>query len=106
MSHQVIKQPDGLYAIWSTTIDNFVVLGAVREEVIDHFVVQAAAEARKRIIETMIKIENDEKAYFQFTMSFQEALEELERVHGKSEREEVWKYVDKKKIKQLSKDMI
>lgn len=95
MGLQVIKQPDGLFAIWSGNVNNFVVMGASREDVIEYFVEVAAKRARESIIATMINIENDEKAYFQFTMSFGDCLDTIETVHGYEERVKVWNLIGK-----------
>lgn len=91
MTHLIIKQPDNKFAIWSTDIKNFVVLGAGREEVVDHFIAEATRKAKEEIIDKIIKIENEEEYYF--NMSFREALDQIEEVHGKSERDGVWNYI-------------
>ncbi len=38
MGWEIIKQPNGHYAVWSTVVDAFNAFNATREEVIDHFV--------------------------------------------------------------------
>ncbi len=95
MGLQVIKQPDDRFAIWSSNVDNFVVMGADREEVIDHFVEVASKKAREYIVDKLIKIEDDEKAYFQFSRSFKDCLETIEQVHGYEERVKVWNLIGK-----------
>ena len=34
MSHVVAKQPNGLFALWSTIVDDFIMVDATREEII------------------------------------------------------------------------
>ena len=47
MGHQIIKQPDGKYLIWSTIVDDIIVYDADREEVIEYFIEKAAERARR-----------------------------------------------------------
>lgn len=46
MGRQVIKQPDGLYAVFSTSIDRWVAWDLTREQYIERRVDEAAREAR------------------------------------------------------------
>lgn len=46
MGHQIIKQPDGRYLVWSTIVDDIVVYDADREEIIEWFVEGAIARER------------------------------------------------------------
>jgi hypothetical protein len=74
MGHQVIKQPDGRYAIFSSVVDSWIVYDATRQDVIDYYVEKAAEDARRSATRTLDLIEEDpRKAYCQFTMTFAEA---------------------------------
>ena len=33
MAHQIMEQPNGKFAIWSTIVDNFILLNATEEEI-------------------------------------------------------------------------
>jgi hypothetical protein len=48
MSHQIIKQPDRLLAVFCTVVDAFVVTDATPQELEDWYAEQVAEEARKR----------------------------------------------------------
>lgn len=48
MSHQIIKQPDGLLAVFSTELEAFIATDATPQELGDWYADQVAAEARKR----------------------------------------------------------
>lgn len=48
MSHQIIKQPDGLLAVFSTVVDAFIITDATPQELEDWYAEQVADEARKR----------------------------------------------------------
>lgn len=76
MSHQVIKQPDGLFAVFSTVADAFVVTDATAAEIVEHLegpqitsVRQAAARIVARVADGRAS-----EVYRQFTMTWDEAV--------------------------------
>ena len=75
MGHQIIKQPDKLYGIFSTHSDRWVAVDCVAEEAIDFFVQKAAREARERAYKAIQSVarDNASKVYAQFTKTFEEA---------------------------------
>jgi hypothetical protein len=74
MGHQVIKQPDGLYAVFSSVVDSWILYDCTRQDVIDYYVKQAAKDAKRNTARILDAIEEDPReAYYQFTMSFEEA---------------------------------
>lgn len=76
MSHQIIKQPDGKYAIWSIVIDDFILLDVCGDDVVKHFqeqAIQGIADEVKRICYDLTK---NEKPYGQSTMTWDEAVAE------------------------------
>lgn len=83
MTYQIIRQPGGLFAIFSTYTDTIIVYDATRAEIVDWFIEQETAELRKQLGVKLDHVEtgNPEKVYFQFAMSWDEALE-TDRVHG------------------------
>ncbi len=82
-AHQVIRQPDGLYAVFSTITDTWVVCNATEDEITDWFVERAAAAAREQITETLghVRAGNPQQVYYQFAMPFDEA-NDLSGEHG------------------------
>ena len=75
MGYQVIRQPDGLLAIFSSYTDTWVVYDADPGEVVDYFAERAAKNARRdaeRIVEHVMNGRARE-AYYQFAMTFEEA---------------------------------
>lgn len=86
MSRQIIKQPNGLYCVFSSVVDNFVMYDADVEGLIE----EQVEEFRKRITAGITKTcrrldEGDKTVYHQFTMSFDEACEMVKRLHGKND---------------------
>lgn len=78
---QIIKQPDGRYAIFSTVSDTFERLDCTVEEVVESFV-EAAIEAAVWITNKQIKqIEDSESPYAQFTITWDEAVK-MNAEHG------------------------
>jgi hypothetical protein len=74
VGHQIIKQPDGKYAIYSTGVDAWIFYDGTAEEVVDFYVEKAEKEARRHTQEILDLLdENPKRAYFQFTMTFEEA---------------------------------
>ncbi len=72
MSWQIVKQPDDRYAVWSTVIDDFIIMDATKEEVIQEFVEAERERITDRVNDIIAKLERGEKPYHQFTKTFQE----------------------------------
>lgn len=91
MGSQIIRQPDGKYAVFSSITDTIVFWDATKDEVVDWFVEAelAALERRKQQVAEIVDqvaAGNAHKAYHQFAMTWDEALQD-DREHGG----EVWK---------------
>lgn len=78
MGHQIIKQPDGLLAVWSTGTDSWILYDATAEELAEHYASREAERMRQSVLELTALVEADkpEEAYFQFVMTFDEAQAE------------------------------
>lgn len=76
MGTQIIEQPDGRLAVFSTITDSFEMQDATNEEVIDYFVQQAAEETRERVTAMVAKVRDPEKRpYHQFGLPYERAVE-------------------------------
>jgi hypothetical protein len=87
MGNQIIKQPDGHYAIFSTITNTIHFWDATADEIVEYFAEQAAKRARedtRRVLDHVAAGE-PRKAYFQFAMTWDEALRK-DQEHGG----EVW----------------
>jgi hypothetical protein len=75
VGYQVIRQPDGKLAVFSSYTDCWAVYDAEPSEVVEWFTGLAAKDARRdaqRVVDAVV--EGDPwKVYYQFTMSFEEA---------------------------------
>ena len=73
MARQIFKQPNGLYAEYSTIVDAFVLLDATREELIANTEYEAARDARERLERVLIMVDAGITAGA-FAISFEEAV--------------------------------
>jgi hypothetical protein len=87
MGNQIIKQPDGHFAVFNTNTDTIIMWDATADEIVDWFVEREAEETRKRVTRLVEKVAAGEarQAYFQFTMTWDEALRQDREHDG-----EVW----------------
>jgi ERCC4-related helicase len=92
MGYQVIKQPTGqLFAIFSTFTDTIIVYDASAAEVVDWFAERASRDARTAVARLVQLVDADKarEAYYQFTMTWDEALREDEQ-HGGEAWQQPW----------------
>jgi hypothetical protein len=77
MGRQIIRQPGEpeRYAIFSTVTDTFIAVNATADEVIDWFAEQAKLRAREDTEDVIADIRSGERAYAQFSLSWEDALE-------------------------------
>lgn len=83
MGYQVIRQPDGRLAVFTSYTDSWAVCDASPEEVADWFAGRAAAESRwqaERVIDAVLR-GRPQEIYCQFTLTFAEA-NEMSAEHG------------------------
>lgn len=85
MGRQIIKEPSGQYAVWSTVVDDFVILHATREEIIEEWVKEETDRIRLAVNEKCDEIDAGRKAYYQFTKTWDEALRWRKEVHPDAE---------------------
>ncbi|MCX4826316.1 hypothetical protein OG883_45880 [Streptomyces sp. NBC_01142] len=74
MGHQIIEQPDGLLAVFSSVVGSFVVTDATPEELIDWYAEEAAREARERTKRLLDRVAvGGQVAYGQHALTWEEA---------------------------------
>lgn len=91
MGHQIIKQPDGKLAVFSSFIDDWIIQDATPEELLDYYAEKAAKDARtstQQVLDAVLA-DRPRDVYYRSAMTFEEA-EELRRrtslVQDKSRR--------------------
>ena len=70
MGRQIIKQPDGKYAVWSSVVDGFIILDATREELIEEMGESARKEKVQEVTDLLDSIDKGERPYHQFTLTW------------------------------------
>lgn len=73
MSQQIIRQPDGLLAVFSSVVDAFVVTDVTPEELMEWRAGEAAEKAREDTRREIDRVLNSVKPYAQFTLTWEEA---------------------------------
>ncbi len=77
MGWQVVEQPDGLYSIFSSIVDDIICFDCTKEEVIEEFA-QAGYESARASAENMMEMRPHRQV-----MSWDEMTETIHDVHGK-----------------------
>jgi hypothetical protein len=89
MGSQIIRQPSGKFAIFSSITDTIIVWDATEDEIVEWFAERAAEDAQRdarRLIGHVVA-GNPREVYFQFAMTWDEALAK-DRKHGGTSWEE------------------
>jgi hypothetical protein len=75
VGQQIIKQPDGKLAVFSSIVDAFVVVDATPKEILDWRAEQAAEDARRATQRELDAVLADDprRVYFQFARTWEEA---------------------------------
>ena len=83
MGYQIIKQPDGRFALFSSYTETIIATNAAESDIIDFFGEQAAKHAREVATQDLndVKADDPERAYAQFVMTWDQALA-ADREHG------------------------
>jgi hypothetical protein len=82
MGHQIIKQPNGKYCVFSTVVDNVILKDATRQELMEYYGDKAKREAMRSTWKTIQDIEDGKRPYAQFTKTYDEMMEWIKEVHG------------------------
>jgi len=86
MGHQIIKQPNGKYAVFSSIVDHFIMWDATPEAIIEDRVQEFREQTEKAVRETCRRLdEGDPKVYRQFTMTWDEAIKDIRERYGKDD---------------------
>lgn len=83
MSRQIIKQPNKLYAIYDTVYDELIYKDITIKEYIKIKIKEESLRIKRDINEIAEKLNKGEKPYYQFTLTYKEALKMEKEAHGK-----------------------
>lgn len=82
MGRQIVKQPNGQYAVFSSIVDDFVLVDATPEEIIEEYVANQRRSIEQDVREVIEKLESGQKPYYQFTRTFEECVQVIRDLHG------------------------
>ena len=74
MSHQIIRQPNGEYAIFSTILDDFILTNVSPQKIVNFYVEDCRKTKNYEVARVIVSLNKGEEPYAQFTLSYQEAL--------------------------------
>lgn len=77
MGQQIVKQPDGRLAVFSSVVDAFVIVDATPEEILEWRAEEASAKERERTRRELDAVLADDprRVYHQFALTWKEASE-------------------------------
>ena len=92
MGQQIIKQPNGLYAVFSSITDTIIMWNFTADDLIEYYVKEARKRITRDVQDTIAELNAGGKPYYQFTMTWTEALKTSRRSSNMT-REEVQKII-------------
>ncbi|MGO9016152.1 MAG: hypothetical protein ACLQF0_14375 [Dissulfurispiraceae bacterium] len=78
---QIIKQPNGKYALFSSVVYGFTATDLSREKIIEEFLQDKRESITGNVLNICDKLDKGEKAYHQFSMTWEDAKKEHEKNH-------------------------
>lgn len=84
MGTQIIKQPNGRFAVFSSRVNDFILMDATPLDIIEDLVSEYRKKVEEDVNKTIDALTKNEKPYYQFTLSFDEAIESIKESHGKN----------------------
>lgn len=82
MANRIVQQPNGLFAIWSTVVDDFTMIDCTPEEIIDDWASRERERITKAVTEIVQQLRAGGKPYYQFTETFDECVARIREQHG------------------------
>lgn len=84
MGNQIIKQPDGLYAVFSSIVDDFVIINATPQFIVEEWTAQYREQLEQKVNGIIACLGKGEKPYNVFTMTFEDAVGKIKSAHGEN----------------------
>lgn len=82
MGHQIVKQPNGKFAVWSSVVDSFILIDATPDEIVEDYVEKEADRIRDRIETVISQLNSGQKPYHQLTHTFDDCVAIIRELHG------------------------
>lgn len=91
MGRHIVKQPDGLYAVWSTYIDNFIAIDHTADQVTEFMGELAAQQARQEAQMALRNLNDSTTQPVRRMLTWQKALDRYNHTHGTPFTREQWR---------------
>ena len=82
MGRQIIKQPNGKYAVWSSIVDDFILVDATPDEIIEDWCEQQRKDTTEHVQRVVEELGLGVKPYHQLTHTFDECIHVIRERHG------------------------
>ena len=83
MGVQIVQQPDGKFALWSSIVDDFTHVDCENAaEITEIFVERSRREITDNVNGIVAALSRGEKPYYQFTKSFEDCIAFIREIHG------------------------
>jgi len=103
MGRQIVKQPNGKYAIWSTVVDNFIGVNYSKEDIIEKRIKEESKDIRKDIGEIIDGIEKGGTGYI-YNKSclpvddFEDGVDMVKLLHDEEEYDKLMKFLNENEV--------
>ena len=96
MGHQIIKQPNGKFAVFSSIVDDFIMYEATREDIIELELEDSKERITREVDRVLEELKStNPRPYYQFTRTWEDALQTIKEVHGKKHVKQILDSLDK-----------
>ena len=93
MGRSIIKQPNGKLAVWSTIVDNFILDDATKQEYIAIRIKEETEKINETVTRIVDRLDSGKRQSYA-SLTWEEALKEIEYRHGKEELDKVLKEIE------------
>lgn len=89
MGRQIIKQPNGLYCVFSSVVDSVIMHDATPEDIIEEWARESREEIEHKVNQLVAGLNNDELPKHPLAMNYNEMLEHISIYNSKKEAKRV-----------------
>jgi hypothetical protein len=82
MSRQIIKQPNGKFAVWSNLVHNFITREVTAQEIVELYEEEERWHLAEQVLDICAQLDRNEKPYQQATLCWDDAVEMRLSRHG------------------------
>lgn len=72
MSHQIIKQPNGRYSIYSSIVERIICYQMTKKEIKKYYKKEAIRKEKERVNDLLNRIESGKSPYYKYALSWED----------------------------------